>query len=129
MPYIPNAEDVDAPLITEIAKTAAAEFRTIKVYMQTLRDIPVAPADTWKRGHCRVLSGDVTINTTDMAAGYSLSCYNNTDGDVDLIQGVGVTLRLSGSILTGHRTIGPRGLVTLWCASGAEVIAIGAGLS
>lgn len=128
MPYVPDAEDVDAPLITEIAKTAAAEFRTIKVYMQTLRDIPRI-SGAWKRGFCRVESADTMLNTSDMAEGYTLSFYNASDADVDLLQGSGVTLRLSGSILTGHRTVGPRGLVTIWCASATEAVAIGAGLS
>ena len=128
MPYTPDAEDVAAPLITEIAKTAAAEFRTIKVYMQTLRDIPKV-VGSFARGKCTVITADVTINTSDLVEGYTYSIYNNSDVDVDIIQGAGVTLRLSGTILTGHRTIAPRGLVTLWCHSASEVIAIGAGLS
>lgn len=128
MPYIPDAEDVAAPLITEIAKTAAAEFRTIKVYMQTLRDVPIENT-FWKRGHCRVITAATPINATDLQPGYTFSIYNNTNLDVTLQQGAGVTLRLSGTTITGDRTIAARGLVTLWCASTTEIVAIGAGLS
>lgn len=128
MPYVPDAEDVDAPLITEIAKTAAEEFRTIKVYMQTLRDVPRVQG-FWKRGHCRSESTDTEINTSDMSAGWTFSIYNNSGNDITLLQGAGVTLRLAGTLLSGHRTLAPYALVSLWCESGTEIAAIGAGLS
>lgn len=128
MPYTPDAEDVNAPLITEIAKTAAAEFRTIKAYMQTLKDVPRDDA-AFGRGKCRVTAASVTINTSDLFTGKTMSIYNNSDANITLVQGTGVTLRLSGTTTTGNRTLGPRALVTLWCPSGTEVVAIGAGLS
>jgi hypothetical protein len=128
MAYIPDATDDTQPLITEIAKTAAAEFRTLKTYIKTLRDIPRSELG-FIRGYCTVATGDITINTTDLVAGYTFSIYNNTNLDITLIQGAGVTLRLSGTVNSGNRTIAARGLVTLWCPSGTEVVAIGAGLS
>lgn len=128
MPYVPDAEDDTQPLITEIAKTAAAEFRTIKTYLKTLRDVPKI-VGSWKRGYCRVEIVDTTINTADLVEGYTYSFYNASDADVDILQGAGVTLRLAGTLLTGHRNVAPRGLVSLWCNSGTEVVAIGAGLS
>jgi hypothetical protein len=70
MPYIPDATDDTAPLITEIAKTAAAEFRTLKTYIKTLRDIPRSEVG-FVRGYCTVATGDITINTSDLVAGYT----------------------------------------------------------
>lgn len=56
MPYTPDATDVAAPLITEIASSAALEFRTIKLFIQDyLRRIPRRTVG-WARNECLAVS-------------------------------------------------------------------------
>lgn len=129
MPYTPNPEDVAAPLITEIAETAAAEFRALKLFIRDeLRRI-TRRTNGWARGHCLAVSTNQTLNTADMAAGYTFSLYNDSANSITVSPGVGVTLRLAGSASTGVRTVAARGLITIWCNSGTEAIVIGAGVT
>jgi hypothetical protein len=81
------------------------------------------------RGDCLSTAVGVTLDSSSMAAGYCFSLYNDSAAPITITQGVGVTLRLSGTTTTGNRTVAPRGLVTIWCNSTTEAIAIGAGLS
>lgn len=81
----------------------------------------------WARGQCLVTSAGQTLNTSDMAAGYTFSLYNNSAAPITLTQGSGVTLRWGAS--SGNRTVAARALVTIWCNSGTEAILIGAGVS
>ena len=55
--------------------------------------------------------------------------YNNSTSSQTITQGVGVTLRLSGTASFGNRTLSQYGLATVVCvASGVFVIA-GTGLA
>lgn len=124
MPYTPDATDVAAPLITEIASSAALEFRTIKLFIQDyLRRIPRRTVG-WARNECLAVSAGVTLNTSDMATGYALFLYNDSAAAITLTQGAGVTLRVAGSATTGNVSILPRNLVTIWCNSGTEAIVV-----
>lgn len=92
------------------------------------RDV-VRRTSGWARGECTAVSTNQTINTSDMAAGYSFSLYNDSASAITITQGSGVTLRLAGTTTSGNLTLAARGMATFWCNSGTEAIAIGAGLS
>lgn len=92
------------------------------------RDVP-RRTSTFTRGECIAISAGVTLNTSDMAAGYTFSLYNDSGSSVTITQGSGVTMRLAGSSTTGSRTLAARGLATIWCNSGTEAIVTGAGVT
>lgn len=91
-------------------------------------DIP-SRGGTFARGECSSVSAGMTLNTSDMAAGYSFNIYNNSASSITITQGSGVTLRLAGTTTTGNRTIAARGYAFIWCVSGSEAVMSGAGVS
>lgn len=114
----------------QAAVATLAQFITnlTNIASNGLRDIPRRTSG-WARGECLAASAGVTLNTSDMAAGYTFSLYNDSGSSITLTQGSGVTLRLAGTATTGNLTLAARGMATIWCNSGTEAIAIGAGLS
>lgn len=62
-------------------------------------------------GHMRVITGGVTIATG--TADHVFTVFNNTSAAVALNQGSGLTLRLSGTDLTGNRTLLPYGIAVV----------------
>lgn len=63
-----------------------------------------------------------TLNT-GFAAGTCFTIYNNTDTELTITQGSGLTLRLSGQAsMTGNRVMTPRSFATIWCRSTTEYI-------
>ena len=74
-------------------------------------------------------SGNITLNENLFATGDILVIYNNTSGDITLIQGTNVTLRLAGDAATGTRTIAQRGVCTVFSISTTEFVAGGVGVS
>lgn len=117
---IPAAAVPDPPTTLNAACTISSQ-------LVGFRDIPTTT--TFERGKMNVITANATLNTSDMAAGYTFSVYNNSAGSLSIIQGAGVTMRLGGSTTTGTRTLAARGLATIWCLSGTECIVIGAGVS
>jgi len=85
--------------------------------------------DAIANGKCFATDASLTIETSSLSTGRSFSIYNNSGSSITITQGSGVTLRLAGSATTGNLTLAQRGLATIWCNSGTEAIAIGAGLS
>ena len=80
-------------------------------------------------GSCAVATGNVTIDGSVFASGDVVSVYNDTAGNLSVIQGSGMTLRLAGSATTGTRTLAQRGLMTMYFLSTAEAVCVGGGLS
>lgn len=70
------------------------------------RDLPAAGSLT--RGQCWHISSGQTINTGLTVAGM-YAIYNNSGSSVTLTQGVGLTLRRSGTTSTGNRALLPYG--------------------
>lgn len=79
----------------------------------------------FSRGECLAISAGVTLNTSDMAAGYTFSVYNDSASAITITQGAGVTLRLHGSSSTGNRTLAARGFATIWCNTSSEGVIMG----
>ena len=74
-------------------------------------------------------AGNVTIDQNVFADGDILIIYNSTAGDITLIQGTSVTLRLAGDAATGTRTIAQKGICTVLNVAANEAIAGGVGVS
>lgn len=75
-------------------------------------------------GNVFATSSNVTANT-GAAAGSVYAVYNDSASAITLVQGGGVTLRLSGTASTGNRVIAARGMATFWCNSTTEYIVTG----
>lgn len=75
-------------------------------------------------GHVFVTAAGFTINT-GFAAGNVYGVYNNSASAITLTQGIGLTLRLSGTATTGNRTLAARGFASFWCNSTTEYIISG----
>jgi len=74
-------------------------------------------------------SGNVTLDQNVFAEGDIVWIYNDTSGDITLIQGSSVTLRLGGDAGTGTRTIAQRGVCTLLNLAADHAVAGGVGVS
>ena len=74
-------------------------------------------------------AGNVTLDQNVFADGDIVWIYNSTAGDITLIQGTSVTLRLAGDAGTGTRTIAQKGLCTVLNVAANEAVAGGAGVS
>jgi len=72
-------------------------------------------------------SANVAINASILSADQRVYVYNNSAASITLVQGSGVTLRLSGTATTGNRTLAQRGYATILMISGTEAIAINGG--
>lgn len=81
------------------------------------------------RGKCNAITAGITIPNAVFTAGDALSYYNDSAASVTITQGAGLTLRLGGTANTGNRTLGLRGLCTIWFNSASEAIIQGSGVS
>jgi hypothetical protein len=79
-----------------------------------------------RNGEVLVVTGGLTVNTSDLVPGREYGVYNNSASNVVIAQGAGVTLRKDGTATTGDMTIAQRKLVAIWCLSATEAIVIGA---
>lgn len=83
----------------------------------------------WANGKALTTSTNVTLNASDMAAGFGFMCVNTSGSSITLTQGSGVTLRLAGSGTTGSRTIAGYGQAFIWCISSSEAYVTGPGVT
>ena len=108
--------------------TAVGASATIGGVLIGYRDVPRRTSG-FARGEASALVAGVTLETSDMAAGYCFTVYNDSGSSITITAGSGVTLRLAGTASTGNRALASRGLMTIWCNSGSEAIASGPGVS
>lgn len=81
------------------------------------------PAGT-SSGELESITAAKTIDT-GAAAGTVRLLYNATDASVSVIQGAGLTMRFSGSLVTGTRTLAARGVCWVYSLSTTEVLITG----
>jgi hypothetical protein len=90
------------------------------------RGLPLA-AIVFADGECTVLYANYEINGSQgHVPGKLFVIYNETDSDVTIIQGPGVTLRKEGTTTTGNLTHLKRGKVYFWCRTATEILVSGA---
>ena len=73
--------------------------------------------------------GNVTVNSGIFAIGDCISIFNDTTGDITIIQGSSVTLRLVADTGTGTRTLANYGLAAVLCVGSNEFVVSGGGVS
>lgn len=76
-----------------------------------------------------ITTGGVTVPPSIFSAGQAISVYNNSAVAQTITQGVGVTMTLASSGLTGNRTLGGYGLCTILCLASNTFVITGAGVS
>lgn len=90
-------------------------------------NIPLIVSATPTTGSVISVTASTTFNT-GATAGDVFAVYNNSAGTILLLPGVGLTLRLAGSTLTGNRALLPRGLAVVYVISSTEYAVIGQGV-
>ena len=82
-------------------------------------------------GKFKTVTGDITIPDSVFGEGDSITIYNNTANQIDILPS-SVTLRLAGSTITGARSLVGYGLATVICVQTTgtdEFVLVGAGLT
>ena len=102
------------------------DVRKIPNNNQTGAYVPVT-ADSGKV--ITISTGGITINTGVMLVGDVITIINNSGSDQTITQGSGFTMYNSGDGSTGNRTLGTRGMATLWYGAQDWGYISGAGLS
>ena len=74
-------------------------------------------------------TSNVTIPSGVFSPANGTTIYNNSASSIQIIPAGGVTLRLSGSNITGTRTLAQRGVCTVLCVAPSEFIITGTGLA
>jgi len=74
-------------------------------------------------------TSNVTIPSGVFSAANGTTIYNNSSSTISIVQGSGVTLRLSGSNVTGTRSLVQRGVCTVMCVASNQFIITGSGLA
>lgn len=73
---------------------------------------------------------DYTVNTGVHSQDDVITVVNNgSAGNITIVQGSGVTLRLGGTTTTGSRTVAPYGVAYIYFQSSTEAIVSGAGVT
>lgn len=99
-----------------------------------LRYIPISAQTTAytitanDAGDCVSTNTSVTVNGALLTAGFVSTIYNNSAANISIVAGANTTLQLSGTSLTGNRTLTQRGLATILCVAANTVVISGAGL-
>jgi len=78
-----------------------------------------------QRGQCVLAISDVTVPANIFNTGDAVSIYNNTSGNINIIQGNSLTLRQVGTLDTGNRTLSQYGFCTIWFSSTNEAVISG----
>jgi hypothetical protein len=78
---------------------------------------------------CLVYAGAGIIVAQNLTANQFVKVYNNTAASITITQGSGLTLRLSGTTTTGHRTLAVRGVCEILYLSSTEAVVSGTAVS
>jgi hypothetical protein len=74
-------------------------------------------------------NSNVTVPSGVFSIADAVTIYNNSSSSISIVQGGSVTLRLSGSNITGTRTLAQRGICNVLCVASNEFIITGSGLA
>jgi hypothetical protein len=181
MPYTPDPTDGAAPLDATEARTAAAEFRALKAWIQAnvfnkVTGATVAGPSVFNdtvdfndfvdfiaavqfgaltnylgheigfrkivqrsatgstfiiddRGQCVLMAGDMTVPSGVFAAGDVITVLGNSASPRLINQGAGLTMRLTGTALTGNRILPAYGLCTIYFSGAASAYISGPGMT
>ena len=74
-------------------------------------------------------TSNITVPSGVFSPANGTTIYNNSASNITITPAGGVTLRLSGSNITGTRTLAQRGVCTILCVASNEFIITGSGLA
>ena len=74
-------------------------------------------------------TSNITVPSGVFSPANGTTIYNNSASSITIAPAGGVTLRLSGSNITGTRTLAQRGVCTVMCVASNEFIITGSGLA
>ena len=74
-------------------------------------------------------NSNITVPASVFSIADAITIYNNSSSSISIVQGGSVTLRLSGSNITGTRTLAQRGICNVLCVASNEFIITGSGLA
>jgi len=74
-------------------------------------------------------TSDITVPSGIFSPANGTTIYNNSSSNITITQGSNVTLRLTGSNITGNRILAQRGVCTIMCVASNEFIITGSGLA
>jgi len=128
-----QAYDADTAKL-DVAQTFTADqtftntqtFPTIPANAKTAAYTLIA-SDAGK--HISITTGGVTIPSGVFSVGDAISVYNNSTSTQTITQGSGVTLRLSGTTISGNRSFSSYGLCSILCVASNVFVISGSGLS
>lgn len=120
--------------VTSYGNLIAAE--NVLDSMGNVRDIPVMVANsayTLSMTDAGTLvslnSAGITVPSGEFNIGQTVTIFNSTTSAQTITEGVGATMFLVGSALTGDRTLAQKGLATLICVDTDTFVIAGGGLS
>lgn len=118
--------------VTQAAKDSTTKLATT-AFVDRLRSLlassTTGTAVIGDRGCLIPITASFTLPSGVFSGGDVLTLYNATSGNLTLIQGSGLTLRLVGSDTTGSRTLSQRAVVVVTFISDTEAVASGGGVS
>jgi hypothetical protein len=80
------------------------------------RDIPRTNTN-WERGKCWVITTGVTLTGVNMGEGYTYTLLNASGAAVSIAPGSGISLKVTGSNVSGTFSLAAYTMVTIWCES------------
>jgi hypothetical protein len=113
--------DVNISGILTASKVASGIPQNTKTSAYTLQKSDVGK-------YISISSGGVTVPSGIFSEGDVISVYNNSASNQTITQGISVTMYISGTSVTGNRTLSQRGLSTILCVGSNTFIIGGAGL-
>lgn len=104
------------------------ELRTV-VLTPSAGNIAGKTIEAIDHGKLVVTTGGITIPSGLFTAGQNVSMYNQTEGNITISAGAGLTLYKSGIGSAATATLAKRGIATVVFITGSEAVITGAGLS
>ena len=74
-------------------------------------------------------NSNVTVPQNVFSAPDAVTIVNNSSANISIIQASGVTLRLTGTTVTGNRTLAPYGMASIICVASNVFFISGGGLT
>lgn len=101
MPYTPDAENAAAPLDSEQASTAAAEFRTLKNYLLTKHPKTIAVSQATANAYTANLPGITALSTEQLYSFTNATAANTGPATLSISGGAPVSIK---KVIDGVKT-------------------------
>ena len=130
-PYVSTTSPISFNPNTGVLSDSKGDVRAAPINNQAGNYVAVA-ADAGKTIVASLSGATITINTSIFNPGDMITVINTSAGNITIVQGTSVTLRLASTTTTGTRTLSTLGMATLVCTIGSSAptfFCSGAGLT